>query len=373
MWAVKIKLRWEDGAEYEYDIQLETSEKLNEYHFTLPGFTDEAQAQINRSTRSVTVTTTYTEKPLPDFHKHLKLAVALGTDFVGLLDVNACCAKTKEWVLDTAKTETAPCPKSLYTIHSIFEESTGEVWLHTHGLSRCGSIEWEIMDLNTESAGIISELICTIASYAISETFPDADEAFEIMQGIPIVWLPHEEAIKKFSAKAMGGAGDRDMYHSEPSGVLLLKTKKFFFFKSYESLGPLAEFMAYNPLMWFSSEETERMTSMAKEKFETFAEYFKKFQGNEDFMFTAKIGYQVDGAEEDHEKEHLWFEVSSIEGEEVQAKLLNQPYYIERMKEGDVGMHSLKNLTDWQIMSAFGNCVPSQISNFQIELEKAGV
>lgn len=71
----------------------------------------------------------------------------------------------------------------------------------------------------------------------------------------------------------------------------------------------------------------------------------------------VKLGYVVDGGGGD-EKEHLWFEVHEAKGESVDATLINQPFDIERLREGQRGWHDISLLSDWTIMTSIGNITP---------------
>ena len=71
----------------------------------------------------------------------------------------------------------------------------------------------------------------------------------------------------------------------------------------------------------------------------------------------VKIGYVVDGGDDD-EREHLWFQAHALAPETVDATLVNAPYYIERLNEGDRGTHSIEGLSDWTVMTPFGPINP---------------
>jgi hypothetical protein len=250
------------------------------------------------------------------------------------------------------------------------EDDDGPAWMHTHGLLRCSSIEWEIMGVDREHASVLYHLINTVACASVGGSFPEADEYFELMYDVPSLWLPHEKALSKFPKSILGGLGDRDDWHTHPSGILMLKKKFLFFFNRYVSINAIAPMISDHPLMYISTEETVRMMSLARERFGDFKQHFAELGQNDDFMFTVKLGYVVDDADDDLEREHMWFKVRTLSADQVEGELLNQPYRIARMNEGDCGWHSLEHLTDWQIMSCIGTFSPTQLPNFEVELSK---
>ena len=69
------------------------------------------------------------------------------------------------------------------------------------------------------------------------------------------------------------------------------------------------------------------------------------------WTFLVKLGLSVDDAQANSEKEHLWFDVLSIDGGTIEGKLLNQPYWISGLNEGDIKSYPLEVLTDWLIYS----------------------
>ncbi|MBQ5513233.1 MAG: DUF4026 domain-containing protein, partial [Bacteroidales bacterium] len=79
----------------------------------------------------------------------------------------------------------APSPDYMFTIHAVndSEEGTDSVWLHTHGLTRCGTIELEILgaDLdNWQELGnalnqIAKEHSCSLSQLALKWVLKDSD------------------------------------------------------------------------------------------------------------------------------------------------------------------------------------------------------
>ena len=116
-----------------------------------------------------------------------------------------------------------------------------------------------------------------------------------------------------------------------------------------------------NPMLYVSNMETARMALLAAEKLPRFARLFAELGHEEGTRFLVKLGYPVDGARGDDEREHLWFDVHSLEGDSVDATLLNQPYYIDRMHEGQRAKHPLEKLSDWAILSPHGRFGPDSV------------
>ena len=71
----------------------------------------------------------------------------------------------------------------------------------------------------------------------------------------------------------------------------------------------------------------------------------------------VKLGYKVDGGGA-FDKEHLWFEVHGFKGDLVDATLINQPFNISNMNEGDRRDYEVERLTEWSVFTPFGQINP---------------
>lgn len=79
------------------------------------------------------------------FHFQLKLIDALMPEPVAIIDESAEQIFSGQWAHLAAASNTPPSPQYIYQIHAVTDEKD-EVWLHTHGLARCGLPEIEILD-----------------------------------------------------------------------------------------------------------------------------------------------------------------------------------------------------------------------------------
>jgi hypothetical protein len=110
-------------------------------------------------------------------------------------------------------------------------------------------------------------------------------------------------------------------------------------------------------LIQFSTSATELMSLRARASFDFFIKLVDEmsalskevpgFQGTP----VVKLGYRTDGAKDDSDREHMWFEFHGMSGNQIDATLLNQPFNIARLKEGDRRLHALDLLTDWSIFA----------------------
>ncbi|GAB6010651.1 DUF4026 domain-containing protein [Viscerimonas tarda] len=311
--------------------------------------------------------------PLSSFHLQLKMMNAIVPDASLAVDFQSFRLLSAHWLKMTAKSPTPPSPDYLYTLHAVYNEVDGETkyWFHTHGLLRCGVIELEIVDV-TDGAQQMNDLVMMVVKKFLNDPAKEK-EKFQIGYdglGINLSWLRWEEAVKDLSETALGGKEDRegdDNIHAEPSGVLFAVEEN-----NLVSPQIYASTLSNNPIYYISNEETRRMSALAKERFPFLLDVYEKHAPKEKkslikklfgkkeeneaaWSFLVKLGLTVDNSSAETEKEHLWFEIVSLEENSIEGKLLNQPYWISSLNEGDIRKYPLELLTDWIIYSPEGH------------------
>lgn len=351
---------------------------LNDYGFA--NSIDEASIQKATEQEYFLETSMYFElDPLSSFHLQLKVLNAIVPDASLVIDFMSYRLLSAKWLSMAADSAVPPSPDYLYTLHCVYDED-GEngnrrYWFHTHGLHRCGSVELEMLNFS-QGAEQMNTLINMTVKKFLSDPAKEK-ERFTIGydgMGINLCWLRWEEALKDLPKNILGGAADRDEadnVHAEPSGIL-------FAVEDGNMISPeiYASTLAENPIYYITNEETNRMSALAKERFSSFERIFTReykkpekksflknlFGPKEDekpgWTFLVKLGLTVDDPESGSEKEHLWYDVLSIENNQIKGKLLNQPYWISNLHEGDLGIYPLEVLTDWIIYSPDNTYTP---------------
>lgn len=306
---------------------------------------------------------------LASFHLQLKVLNAIVPDASLAMDFMSYRLLSARWLKMSAQSTIPPSPDYLYTVHGVYDEDGAQktYWFHTHGLLRCRSVELEIMGVY-DGAQQMNDLITMVVKKILQKPVKET-EKFQIGydgMGINLAWLRWEEALNDFPKNILGGMEDRegdDNVHACPSGIL-------FAVEDNNLVSPqiYAKTLSENPIFYISNEETQRMSDLAKERFPyfeaAFGEYgvqpekksflnklFGKKEEVDPWRFMVKLGLNVDDAQAQTDKEHLWFDVIAIDGAYVEGKLLNQPYWIAALNEGDINKYPVELLTDWLIYS----------------------
>jgi len=307
------------------------------------------------------------DDPLADYHLQLKVLDVVAPAAVSMVDIDACVTRSGSWLRETARRQTPPSPKSLYSIHQVFEEGRPGVWLHTHGLHRSGVIELEMLDVPEGQALAMAQLINVVAPLFIERGVPNVDEIFEAGRALPLFWRPWERSVARLRKKALGGSADRQgSVHELPSGVLYAPQKRFLGLLGSDAASPAvyAAMLGDNPLLYVPTMETRRLEMLSRERFEEFRSLQAAHAGQEKWVFLMKLGYPVDGAADDS-REHLWFEVHAIDGDRVDATLINAPYAVAQLTEGTRAFHDLALMSDWTILCERGRFDPETVTGLR--------
>lgn len=303
--------------------------------------------------------------PLVSYHLQLKLIHTLLPDVLAVLDDSSEKILSGRWVILAAQSTVPPAPRYLFTAQAVSGEDDC-VWLHTHGLNRCGRPELEVLNSTKETYQTHYNTLEALALRLLDEeNTPEYKAPFFLAyvdQGVPLVvtLIDWEEAISCYPPDMLGGKNDREEGHNEDTcAIFVYPNQESFEEGKYSSLAIYDDILKENPIYMLSTSETNRMKALAAERMEYFFQAFKDKHNH----LLAKIGLLVD---EPHrtdfsEREHIWFEVTEIKNGRITAKLTQEPYYIEGLHEGHMGTYSPEEITDWLIFTPERRLTPDDI------------
>jgi hypothetical protein len=153
------------------------------------------------------------------------------------------------------------------------------------------------------------------------------------------------------------GHTDRRVVLCDPSGGGILRR---LFGRRVRPARWMTEPVEGRRIVLFSNAATELMSDRARATYPRMRQIADELRGaGIDLPMLVKLGYRVDGAGgDDRDREHMWFEVHDLGDREIDATLMNQPFDIAAMRQGDRGRHSVDLLTEWAIMTPFGPINP---------------
>ncbi|MBD3362621.1 DUF4026 domain-containing protein [Candidatus Dojkabacteria bacterium] len=342
-----------------YKIEYHARKYPTNYHYVPHDITKAEVKNAKNSKRYLLIKTDFQRDPLVDFFNQIKLLVTIVPDVILIKDLSAIQLLSGDWARDVFENDIPPSPQRMFSIHGVQQDD--EVWLHTHGLERCGLKDVEILGVPKEGYERVGDLLNTIVQMIIDSEPPVEGEPITVANNIKIVFLKWKKAIKHLQNIKLGGKEDREENHSRDNLVIMLPDTKTMLGWKYKSPKELSKKLDSNPVFYITVSETKRMEELARRKFELFTQYFKKYKKNNDWKFSVKLGFLVDNNKDKNDKEHLWFKVVSINEENIEGKLLNEPYDIKSLHKGKNYTYTINTLTDWLIVSPFGNYTPDNI------------
>ena len=365
-----------DGVEYEVGFYLGEFYTDEIVEWQLQYFTEEEKEEILKVKNALNVYMKFEGNPKKCYHLQLKLIYAMIPEMVALCDESAERMLNKKWVELAVKSNVLPAPISLYTVQAVYDEN--EVWLHTHGLCRCNLHEIEFLGSNKDDSRTHYDLISNYACRLLDEKNPtledegnqNGEETIHLgvfYDGEPIVatskkWI---NALKYYLKDILGGIEDREDSHNSKTNILFLYgSEEDFNKKRLRKPSEFTKKLENNPLYYISTEETARMSSLARERFSYVERMLKEKQDGKDIGIIIKLGLETideEGNLDIENREHIWFEALSMEGDSFKARLTQEPYNIPNLHEGDEGIYSIDYVSDWRIHTENGVVSPETV------------
>lgn len=303
--------------------------------------------------------------PLTSYHLQLKLISTLLPDVLAVLDASSEKILSGRWVILAAQSTVPPAPRYLFTAQAVSGEEDC-VWLHTHGLNRCGHPELEVLNSNKETYQTHYSTLETLAYRLLEEdTTPEYKEPFflaYVAQGIPLVitLVDWEEAVSCYPPDMLGGKNDREEGHNEDTcAIFVYPNKESYEERNYSSLAVYDEPLKDNPIYMISTSETKRMKALAAERLQYLYQAFPDKKNH----LLVKIGLPMDKEHQtdSNDKEHIWFEIKDIQGDHITAQLTQEPYYIKGLHEGHTATYTPDQITDWLIFTPERRLTPDDV------------
>ena len=356
------------GEEYRFSLMYSDFE-LPQLFVINQNFTENEIAAFESASKALYSRMVFGTNNQRSFHLQVKLMCALVENTAGIADFSGERLFAGRWVKLMAGSDILPSAECLYGLQGVGDEKS-DVWIHTHGLNRCGSIELEILNSSRDSMSEHAAVINTLAANIITkEPLPDEYEPqFSVRTPdggyIVTTWVRWQNALKILPKITIGGAGDRTDGHNENTGVIFVYPNP----KNSEKRKP-AEINIYNkmlknnPMMMISDEETKRMKALAIERFDYLYGLYSNRESFQKFAALVKIGLEVDEEYQNGDmREHIWFMITQMnEDGSFSAELTQEAYYVSAIKPGDIRSFIKDDITDWTVMTEAMRITPDTV------------
>jgi uncharacterized protein YegJ (DUF2314 family) len=322
--------------------------------------TKSEQEKLLNATTSITFCMGFNSNPKKSFHLQLKIIYSIVPNLISIIDESAEKLLPRNWVKITTSSNATPPADNLYTIQAISAEN-GEVWLHTHGLARCGVPEIDILKTNKENYNVHYNLLSAYASYLLDNPKFEPSYApihlgfFTNDDPIIATSVSWTIALHEYSDLSVGNIDDREHEHNSKRNVIFVYTNKDNIDNhSLTRVSDINSKWSQNPLFFISKEETNIRTIIAKERFN----YLKTLAKNETNEVLIKIALPITNSED---REHIYFKLISFENEKFKAELIQNPYADVKMQKGDIGYFTINDVSDWLVYTEQGTIYPSHV------------
>lgn len=348
-----------NGEDYEVGYY-PTEFSLPESYKRGPFFLSEQEMNMVDSAKSaLTVYMSFNKKPKECFKFQLKLIMAMAPNLVAVVDESAEKLLPLKWVKMAINSSTTPSANDLYTIQAIAGDND-EIWIHTHGLCRCGTTELEVLQTNRENYSTHYNLITTFASYLLDnvDVKDIHGKGFHIgyfSNNYPIVatCLSWTKALNEYNNLSLGNIEDRrDGHNSKTSPIFVYQTENDERSMKVSTISVYNNLWEDNPLFFISNDETRIRTVIAKERFN----YVKQLSADKNNDIVIKIALPVEGGKN---YEHIYFRLVEFVGDKFRATLLQEPYADLGIHPGYVGTYSVEDVSDWAIYAPNTTITPT--------------
>ena len=132
-----------------------------------------------------------------------------------------------------------------------------------------------------------------------------------------------------------------------------------------EYKGETYEFQIYpeelknNSMFMLTNEETAREKALAIER----VRYMKTAFLNGAKVVLVKVGLMIDDEykTETNQREHIWFELKSVDSDTFTAELTQEPYMVSGIYAGAIGTYSYNDITDWIVYTEEERITPDDV------------
>jgi len=342
------------GAVFKVDVMLTEIEPPN-YFRNIHQIKEAEYKKIIGTTNAVGTKMDFVGSNIDSYHFQLKLLNTIAPDLLAVVDYSSYNILAGKWVNMTAKSKIPPPPSYVSSIFLVNKDNTA--WLYTLGLRRCGSMEMEIINSNKQYFNYHYNLLETLTERVVSrEYLPKSKEPIYAGKDIILTWIPTEEALKDVKEGELASSKDRENeIYKNTLVIYSYVDEKAVEKKQVTPMSAINDIVKNRTLYYVSTQESQRMSALAKERWE----YPMKALKNSKYKVQMKFAIPMDivGVNKDS-SEHMWFAVEKIKGEEVTGILLNEPYEVRTMKKGDKVKLKKSQLTDWIIYNENERIVP---------------
>ncbi|MDO5560499.1 MAG: DUF4026 domain-containing protein [Oscillospiraceae bacterium] len=332
-----------ENTDYVVDVNIEPLNIRPDFILCYP-LSEESVKRLKQAKLAITTSVTF-DDPVKSYHFQIKLIHCILPDKAAVIDLNTERIFSPEWISFAANLPVSPGPAYLFSVNVVPQQNS--VWIHTHGLNRCGFVELEILDVPLSKVNLCASVLSIIASKAISENnLSNEEEPFEIAkihdgQPFQIAWKPYKKALEDYTSDIPGADATRTPEHNYMNAAVYYYNNDT---SSLVKITQVEDIDLDKAFIKITDDETNRMCTLAQGTIPS----LKKACALENASALVKI--KLETAEDAAvNNEHIWADVDKITDDSVYCSLIQNSLYAQDISENDKIKTDLRNITDWVV------------------------
>ncbi len=336
-----------NGLEYIVDVKVETLQIDPDYIFCHP-MPDECIRTLKKAKIGLTVSITFSDDIINSYFFQIKLLNCILPDKAAVIDFNTHRILSPMWIESATRSSAAPGPGYMFSIN-VIGGNGDKVWIHTHGLNRCGFVELEVLDCVKENVNTYASILSITSNKIISENdMPDEMKPMNIAslensQNLSVTWCLWKDVINDYADNIPGVGTSRTREHCFFNGILYIyplvkKNKKPCKATDVHNIN------LENAIIEIASSETERMRIIAVETIPQLTKGFS-IPGAK-----AIVKIEIDASENNNNPvnyEHIWAELNEIGIDDITCSSIQNSVFSDTLRQDDKIRSKITNITDW--------------------------
>lgn len=320
------------------------------------------------------------DDPAESYANLMRAAIRAVPATPGVLDLVTHMCHPRVFIDSQLAIADAPAPADwLWRINAMSRgASTADnatTWLRTVGLSRCGLPELEMFNVPAARADAAAKLIDLLAEQMFESELPEPAVNFEVGAGLRIALRSFNEIDQARAAHAPDVGAMRDatgVGADKPAAVIVNALSDP---DAPPSIRPPVDVLqaigSGAAAVYRTTRATARQAALARVDWPRLLEHWRQTVGRDEHSgahtFLVQAALTPAGGEGCPPREHLWFEVESIDNGAVIARPVHESATDASLTTDDQCTIDPAGISDWMIITPHGRINPSPAANARPE------
>jgi uncharacterized protein YegJ (DUF2314 family) len=291
--------------------------------------------------------------PLTHFSNLMRLFGGIDIPLHSVCDLSTGRWFTKEIIETVFVQDTIEPPEEVLWITRLVESpETSEpedrwAWVTTHGLTRCGRVELEMLGVPAVQSSEAVQLIDGLAALTLESPLPSTGQPISLGSQLTVSLLSCNEAIALLLKEMPRGENRKtpSVVVAHHDGMKICPQDA------------LRSMSSGNSSIIKSQRSTSRQASFAQLQWSVFVKAAKQIGDNEHATCLVQVPWS-NTDDEDSPREYLWFRVVEVNNGLITGELAHTPALVTSLRQGHKEQLTPTDVTDWVVMTPVGPMGP---------------